>query len=185
MDSRNDSKGQVGQAAAHQGCVPDQDHFLLELAASVELGADLVVEVEQLLERLGFGGHDESDDVHEQLGHWIAVQHDCEDGLHGLDLALVGALLELRAQLGHGGNIGGIVLVDQAVRILEEGGHVGGGGGVGSPTSFPRGVRLMAMLVLSALGPRARAAVAVDGGTWATRSSPWLMQSTSVQCRCW
>lgn len=140
--------GGQAAAAAHCGCVPDQDHLLFELAASIELGADLVVEVEQLLERLGFGGHDESDDVHEQLGHWIAVQHNCEDGLHGLDLALVGALLELRAQLGHGGHIGGIVLVDQAVGILEKGGHVGGDGVVGSPTSFPRGVRQMATLVV-------------------------------------
>lgn len=63
--------------------------------------------------------------MHEELGHWVAVEHDCEDALHGIDLALVGPLLELRAQLGHGGHIGEVVLVHQAVGALEEGGHCG------------------------------------------------------------
>lgn len=160
-------------------CVPDQDHLLLELAASVELGTDLVIEVEELLERLGLGGHDESDDVHEQLGHWIAVQHDCENRFHGLDLALVGALLKLCPQLGHGGDVGGIVLVDQAVGIFEEGGHAVGG--VGSPTSFPRDVRLMVMFVLWPWSEGDG-----DGDSccrwWDAGDSklPWLMQSTGV-----
>lgn len=112
-----------------------QDHLLLQLPGGVELGADLVVEVEQLLEGLRFGGHDEADDVHEQLWHWVSVQHDGEDSLHGANLAVVGALLELGPQLGHAGDIGGIVLVHQAVRIVEEGGHLGRL--TGSSASFP------------------------------------------------
>lgn len=94
---------------------------MLELPASIKLRANLIIEVQKLLEGLGFGGHDESNDVHEQLRHGVAIEHDSEDGLHGLDLALVGALLELCTQLRHGRNIGSIVLMDQAVGVLEEG----------------------------------------------------------------
>lgn len=114
-----------------QANAPDQDHLLLELAGRVELGTDLIVEVEQLLEGLVLGGHDEADDVHEQVGHRVAVEHDGQDALHRLDLCLVTALLELRAQVREGGHVGRIVLVHQAVSILEEARH-GGGVAVGS-----------------------------------------------------
>lgn len=72
------------------------------------------------------GRHDESDDMHEQLRHWVTIEHDGEDVLHGFDLALVGTLFELCPELGHAGNVGRIVLVDQTVGILEEG-HGDGG----------------------------------------------------------
>ena len=85
----------------------------------IQLGTYLVVEVQQLLQRLGLGGHDESDDMHEQLGHRVAVEHDGQDPLHGLDLALVGALLQLGAQVRERGNIGRVVLVHQAERMFE------------------------------------------------------------------
>lgn len=104
--------------------LPDQDHLLLKLPLSVQLRADLVVEIEKLLERLRLGRHDEADDVHQQLGHGVAVEHDGQDALHGLDLALVGALLKLGLEIGERRDVG-IVLVDQAVRILEEGRHRG------------------------------------------------------------
>ena len=84
---------------------------MLELPLGVQLWADLVVKVEKLLEGLGLGGHDKSNDVHQQLRHRIAVEHDGEDALHSLDLALVGPLLQLRPQLRHGWcAIGGAVL---------------------------------------------------------------------------
>lgn len=70
-------------------CVPDQNHLLLELPTSVVLGADLVVHVEQLLQGLALGGHDESNDVHEKLRHWVAIEHDGQDTLHCLLLAFV------------------------------------------------------------------------------------------------
>lgn len=113
------------ERASHE---PDQDHFLLQLAIGVELGANLVVKVQQLLQSLVLRGHDESNDVHEQVGHGIAIEHDRENALHGLDFALVGALLELRAQVREGGDVGGIVLVHQAVRIFQKRGHRGGCG---------------------------------------------------------
>lgn len=71
------------------------------------------------------GWHDESDNVHEQGRHWIPVQHDGEDSLHGLDFCLIGAFLQLHTQIRHGRHVGRVVLVDQAVRILEKPGHVG------------------------------------------------------------
>lgn len=104
--------------------LPDENHLLLELAGIV-LGADLIVEIEQLLEGLRLGRHDEADDVHQEGRHGVAVEHDGQDALHGLDLAIVGALLQLVLEIVDGGDIGGIVHVDQAVRVLEEGRHDG------------------------------------------------------------
>lgn len=118
----------VGVLQVVSDTVADQDHFLLQLAIGVELGANLVVKVQQLLQSLVLRGHDESNDVHEQVGHGIAIEHDRENALHGLDFALVGALLELRAQVREGGDVGGIVLVHQAVRIFQKRGHRGGCG---------------------------------------------------------
>lgn len=63
--------------------------------------------------------------MHQQLGHWVAIKHDGEDGLHGLDLALVGALLELIAKVIGRRHIGSIVLMDQAVGAFEESRHFG------------------------------------------------------------
>lgn len=118
----------VGHGGSERvGCVPDQDHLLLELPTGVKLGADLVVEVEKLFQRLGLGGHDEADDVHQQCRHGVAVEHDGEDGLHSLNLGLVGTLLELGTQLVGGRDVGSIVLVDQAVGVVEEGRHDCGG----------------------------------------------------------
>lgn len=94
---------------------------MFELPLSVELGADLVVEVEELLEGLGPGGHDEANDVHEQLRHGIAVEHNGQDALHGVDLGLVGAFLELGPQLGQGRCALGGTVLDQTVCIVEEG----------------------------------------------------------------
>ena len=102
------------------GFVPYENELLLELPLGVQLRADLVVKVEKLLEGLGLGGHDESNDVHQQLRHRVAIEHDGEDALHGFDLALVGAFLQLRPQLRHGRcAIGGAVL-DQTPRVFEE-----------------------------------------------------------------
>lgn len=109
---------------AQERDIPDQDHLLLELPACVELRTDFVIEVEQLLERFGLGGHDETNDVHQKLRHGIAVEHDGENALHGLDLAFVGPLLQLVLEIDLGRDIGRIVLVDQAVRVLEEGRHL-------------------------------------------------------------
>lgn len=116
----------VGVLEVISDTVADQDHFLLQLSAGVELGADLIVEIKHLLEGLRLGGHDEANDVHEQLGHRVAIEHDGEDALHGLNLALIGTLLELRPQVGQGRDIGSIVLVDQAVGVFEEARHGGG-----------------------------------------------------------
>ena len=104
--------------------LPDQDHLLLKLPLRVQLRADLVVEIEKLLERLRLGRHDEADDVHQQLRHGVAVEHDGQDALHGLDLGVVGALLKLGLDIGERRDVR-IVLVDHAVRILEEGRHGG------------------------------------------------------------
>lgn len=61
--------------------------------------------------------------MHEKLGHRVAVQHDGQDALHSVDLALVRALLELQAQIGEGRDVGGIVLVDETIGIFQEGRH--------------------------------------------------------------
>ena len=53
--------------------------------------------------------------VHKQRRHRVTIEHDGQDALHGLDLRIVGPLLELGPQVGHGGNVCSIVLVDQAV----------------------------------------------------------------------
>lgn len=136
---------------AGKGDLPDQNHLLLQLAAAVELGADLVVEVEELLERLVLRGHDKADDVHEKRRHRISVEHNGQDALHGLDLGLIGTLLQLHAQIGDGGDVGRIVLVDETVCILEEARHLdecqrrlaekigGGGGGCCKWDVAPRG----------------------------------------------
>lgn len=100
------------------GYIPDQDPFLLKLAIGVMLGADFVVQVQELLERLALGWHDETDDVHEKAGHRVAIQHDGQDLLHRLDLGLIRALLELRLELLQRGLVGSIVLVDKAVRVV-------------------------------------------------------------------
>lgn len=108
------------------GYVPDQNPFLLKLAIGVMLGADFVVQVQELFQRLALGRHDETDNVHEEAGHGVAIQHDSQDLLHRLDLCLVRALLKLSLELLQGGLVGGIVLVDKAVRVVQEGRHVAG-----------------------------------------------------------
>lgn len=103
--------------------IPNQNHLLLQLAASIMLGTDLVVHVQQLLQRFALGRHDEADDVHEQLRHRIAVEHDCQDALHRLLLGLVGALFQLVLEVLQRRLVGRVVLVDQAVCIVEESRH--------------------------------------------------------------
>lgn len=66
--------------------------------------------------------------MHEQLGHGIAVEHDGQDALHGLDLCLVGAFLELGPQLSEGGRALGGTVLDETVCIVEER-HDGRSGG--------------------------------------------------------
>lgn len=109
-----------------RGAEPDQDHLLLQLAAAVKFGTDLVIKVEKLLEGLVFRGHNKSNNVHEQGRHRVSVEHDGQDALHGLDLGLIGPLLQLIAQVGHGWDVGRIVLVDKAVGVLQKTGHFGG-----------------------------------------------------------
>lgn len=79
--------------------IPDENHLLLQLAIGVQLWTYFIVKVQQLLEGLALGRHNESDDMHEQLWHRIAIEHYSEDALHGLLLALICALLQLVAQL--------------------------------------------------------------------------------------
>ena len=116
----------VGVLQVVADAVADQDHLLLELAGRVELGADLVVEVEQLLERLGLGRHHEPDDVHQDAGQRVAVEHDDKNATHRVLLRLVRALLQLVLQVVERRDVGRIVLVDEAVRPIEEGRHGGG-----------------------------------------------------------
>lgn len=89
----------------------------------------------------------------------ISVQHYCEDALHGFALALVGsAFLEgvsmvyvemttlrsssyqLVLEVLLGRHISSIVLMDQAVGILEEGRHDGQGGWRRCTTATPMSV---------------------------------------------
>lgn len=87
------------------------------------LGTYFVINVEELLQRLALGGHDESDDVHEKARHGVSVQHYGQDPLHRLYLRVVCPFLQLCLELLLRGLIRRVVLVDQAVCILEEGRH--------------------------------------------------------------
>lgn len=63
--------------------------------------------------------------MHKEGGHGVAIEHDCENPLHGFHLGLVSSLLQLHPQVGDGGDIGGVILVHQAVGIFEKGCHGG------------------------------------------------------------
>jgi hypothetical protein len=58
---------------------PDQDPFLPQLALGVVFRAHFEEEVHELLQRLRLAGHDESDDVHEEAGLRVAIEHYRED----------------------------------------------------------------------------------------------------------
>jgi hypothetical protein len=58
---------------------PDQNPFLAQLALGIVFRAYFEEEVHELLKRLRFAGHDESDDVHEEAGLRVAIEHDRED----------------------------------------------------------------------------------------------------------
>lgn len=103
--------------------LPDQNHLLLQLAVRVQLWTDFIVEVEQLLQRLALGGHNEADDVHEQIRHGVPVEHDGEDPLHGFDLGLIRSLLQLCLQVLLRGLVGRVVQMDETVCAVQEGGH--------------------------------------------------------------
>jgi len=64
--------------------LPDQYHLLLQLAIRVQLGTNLVIEVQEFLERLALGRHDKSDNVHEKIWHRVTAEHDCQDTPHGV-----------------------------------------------------------------------------------------------------
>ncbi|KAI3494698.1 hypothetical protein L1887_40514 [Cichorium endivia] len=94
------SKGMQRRACENESShVPNEDHLLLEVALFVELGADLPVEVEHLLELLVTAGQDILDDGHEQVGLGRAVEGGYDDASEGLELDLVGAALEVVAQV--------------------------------------------------------------------------------------
>lgn len=76
--------------------IPHQYHLLLQLSSSIQLRTNLVVEIEELLQWFAFRGHDESYDVHKQLRHGVAIEHDGQDSFHGLHLCVVCALFQLR-----------------------------------------------------------------------------------------
>jgi len=105
--------------------VPDQNHFLLELASSIVLGADLVVHVEELLQGLALRRHDEADNVHQKLGHRVAIEHDCQDALHCLLLCFIAALFKLCSEVLKRWLIGCVVLMHQTVGIVQESRHGG------------------------------------------------------------
>lgn len=106
---------------------PDQNHLLLQLPARIVLWAYLVVEVQQLLERLALARHDEPDDVHQQLRHRVAVQHDNQDPAHSVQLRFIGALFQLLLELLDRRLVRGIVEVHNRVRVFKERRHVCGG----------------------------------------------------------
>ena len=105
--------------------LPDQDHFLLELSIRVMLGADFVVEIQQLLQLLAPGRHHKANDVHQQLGHGLSIEHDCDNLPHGVQLGFVIAFLQLQLQFLRGWLIGSIVHMDKAVCIIEKRSHGG------------------------------------------------------------
>lgn len=102
---------------------PNQDHFLLQFPVRVKFRAYLIVEVEKLLQRLALRRHNETNNVHEQLRHRVAIEHDCDDSPHGLLLGLVGAFLQLHLQVLQRRLVCRVVLVDQAVCVFEERRH--------------------------------------------------------------
>jgi hypothetical protein len=57
------------------------------------------------------------------LGHWVAVEHDCQDALHGLLLGLIRALFQLVLEVLQRRLVGRVVLVHQAVCIVEKSRH--------------------------------------------------------------
>lgn len=61
------------------GHAPDQYPLLAQLALGVVFGAHLEEEVHELLQRLRLARHDKADDVHEQAGLRVAVEHDGEN----------------------------------------------------------------------------------------------------------
>ncbi|KAI6768197.1 hypothetical protein HG530_006206 [Fusarium avenaceum] len=80
---------------------------------------------EQRFDQLSFSElAEEAQGVSSDAGHGVAIEHNGQDALHCLDLGLIGALLQLIAQVGDGGDIGRIVLVNETVRILEKARHL-------------------------------------------------------------
>jgi hypothetical protein len=88
------------------------------------LGADFVVYVQELLERLALGRHDKANDVHQQTRHWVSIQHDGQDSLHRLDFRLISAPFQLGLELLKSRLVRRVVLGDQTVGIVQEGRHV-------------------------------------------------------------
>ena len=56
----------LGKRVSSSFSLPNKNHFLLQLSSTIKLGADLIVEVQELLERLVLGRHNKSNDVHQQ-----------------------------------------------------------------------------------------------------------------------
>jgi len=63
--------------------------------------------------------------MHEKLRDRVAIEHDGENALHSFHLTLICPFLQLRPQLGHCRDVSRIVLVYQAIGILQEGSHNG------------------------------------------------------------
>lgn len=55
----------LGKRASSSFGLPNKNHFLLQLSSTIKLRADLVVEVQEFLERLVLGWHNKSNDVHQ------------------------------------------------------------------------------------------------------------------------
>ena len=115
------------QTKAHH--LPHQDHLLLQLAVRVQFRTDLVIEIQQLLQWLAPRRHHKPDNMHQQLSHWISIQHDRDDRPHGLQLGLIRALLQLQFQLLQRRLVGRVVLMHQTIRIIQKRRHCGGNSG--------------------------------------------------------
>ena len=95
--------------------IPDQNPLLPQLPTVVKLWTYLVIHIEQLLQRLALRWHDEANNVHEQSGHRITIEHNCQDPLHYVHFRIIISLLKLCLQLLDGRLICCIVLVDQTM----------------------------------------------------------------------
>ena len=78
---------------------PNKNHLLLEVALVVQLGANLPVEVEHLLELLVPAGHDILNDGHEERWLRAAVEGGYDDTSEGLELDFIAALLEVETKV--------------------------------------------------------------------------------------
>jgi hypothetical protein len=103
--------------------LPNQYHLLLQLSAGIQFRTNLVIEIEEFLERLAFGRHDEPNDMHEKIGHWVAAEHYCQDTAHGVDFGFIGALLELGFEILLTRLVCRVVQMNQAVGTFEETSH--------------------------------------------------------------